>query len=186
MKFLPELALGWVNGWVPLLAFYVVFGLLLLIFPRSVVERLYDRTGWTESQKAITAFGKIFIFAWFLLVVFSPMKIATREFYLGIALFVIGTLGMVVALVNYRLSPLDKPITEGLYLISRNPQVLTIFIAFFGISLAIGSWLGILLLIIGGYFSHVRVLAEEEACLKQYGDSYRRYMERVPRYFVFF
>jgi protein-S-isoprenylcysteine O-methyltransferase Ste14 len=186
MNFLPELTLGWVNGWVPLLAFYAVFGLLLMIFPRGVVERLYDRTGWTERQKAITAFGKIFIFAWFLLVVFSPLRVTTTEFYLGIVLFVIGTLGMIVALVNYRSAPLDRPITEGLYRISRNPQVLTIFIAFFGISIAIGSWLGIILLILGGYVSHVRVLAEEEACLQQYEDSYRRYMERVPRYFLFF
>jgi protein-S-isoprenylcysteine O-methyltransferase Ste14 len=186
MELLPDLALGWVNGWVPLVAFYAVFGLLLLIFPRSVVERLYDRTGWTERQKAVTAFGKIFIFAWLLLVVFSPLRVAKKEFYLGSVLFVIGTLGMVVALVNYRSAPLDRPITQGLYRFSRNPQVLTIFIAFFGISISIGSWLGVLLLFLGGYISHVRVLAEEEACLQQYGESYRRYMERVPRYFVFF
>ena len=31
-----------------------------------------------------------------------------------------------------------------------------------------------------------RILAEEEACLAQYGDSYRDYMRRVPRYLVFF
>jgi protein-S-isoprenylcysteine O-methyltransferase Ste14 len=35
-------------------------------------------------------------------------------------------------------------------------------------------------------FSHYGILAEEEVCLKQYGDSYRAYMERVPRYFLFF
>jgi protein-S-isoprenylcysteine O-methyltransferase Ste14 len=30
---------------------------------------------------------------------------------------------------------------------------------------------------------HGRVLAEEEACLKRYGETYRAYMQRVPRYF---
>jgi protein-S-isoprenylcysteine O-methyltransferase Ste14 len=186
MDFVPDLTLGWTNGWVPLLAFYLVFGILLLISPRSVVARLYDRTGWTEPQKAITAFGKIFIFAWFLLVVFSPLKIDTFEFYLGSFLFVIGTTGMVVALINYRSAPIDQPVTGGLYRVSRNPQVLTIFVAFFGISFAIGAWLGLVLLSLAGFFSHIRVLAEEKSCLQQYGDSYMRYMERVPRYFMFF
>lgn len=33
---------------------------------------------------------------------------------------------------------------------------------------------------------HYGILAEEEVCLQQYGDDYRAYMQRVPRYFVFF
>lgn len=186
MEFIPDLGLGWTNGWAPLLAFYVVFGILLLIFPRSVVARLYDRTGWTEIQKTVTATGKIFIFAWFLLVVFSPLKTGSAEFYIGSFVYIIGTLGMVIALLNYRSTPLDQPATEGLYKFSRNPQVVTIFIAFLGINIAIGSWLGLILLTLGGIISHNRVLAEEGACLQQYGESYRKYLERVPRYFVFF
>lgn len=30
------------------------------------------------------------------------------------------------------------------------------------------------------------ILAEEEVFLKKYGESYRQYMQRVPRYFVLF
>jgi protein-S-isoprenylcysteine O-methyltransferase Ste14 len=33
---------------------------------------------------------------------------------------------------------------------------------------------------------HFGVLAEEEMCLKQYGESYRLYLEQVSRYLVFF
>jgi protein-S-isoprenylcysteine O-methyltransferase Ste14 len=33
---------------------------------------------------------------------------------------------------------------------------------------------------------HFGILAEEEACLKQYGESYRVFMKRVPRYFLVF
>jgi len=35
-------------------------------------------------------------------------------------------------------------------------------------------------------FQHFGILAEEEACLGQYGDSYSSYVKRVPRYFLFF
>jgi protein-S-isoprenylcysteine O-methyltransferase Ste14 len=80
----------------------------------------------------------------------------------------------------------NQPATEGLYSISRHPQVLMLFISSVGICIAIGSWLAVLILVISKFFGHFRTLAEEEACLEQYGDSYRAYMKRVPRYFLFF
>jgi protein-S-isoprenylcysteine O-methyltransferase Ste14 len=64
--------------------------------------------------------------------------------------------------------------------------VLMLFISSVAICIAIGSWLALLILIISRFFGHIRTLAEEEACLEQYGDSYRAYMKRVPRYFLFF
>jgi protein-S-isoprenylcysteine O-methyltransferase Ste14 len=41
------------------------------------------------------------------------------------------------------------------------------------------------MLVISRLFQHLGILAEEEACLAQYGESYRAYVERVPRYFLF-
>jgi hypothetical protein len=32
---------------------------------------------------------------------------------------------------------------------------------------------------------HFGIVADEEVCLNQYGESYRLYLEQVPRYFVF-
>ncbi len=52
------------------------------------------------------------------------------------------------------------------------------------ICIAIGSWFALFVLIIPKFFGHFRTLAEEEACLEQYGDLYRAYMKRVPRYFL--
>ena len=43
----------------------------------------------------------------------------------------------------------------------------------------------ILLLVVAG-FSHLRILGEENACLQQYGEAYREYMRRTPRYLLFF
>jgi protein-S-isoprenylcysteine O-methyltransferase Ste14 len=61
-----------------------------------------------------------------------------------------------------------------------------LLVAGVGISIAIGSWLALLMLLLGLVFTHRKLLAEEASCLRQYGDSYRTYMERVPRYFLFF
>jgi protein-S-isoprenylcysteine O-methyltransferase Ste14 len=87
---------------------------------------------------------------------------------------------------HYRSTPPDEPVTKGFYRISRNPQALTLLVSFYGVSIAVGSWLALFILTASLVFHHLTVLAEEGSCLRQYGDSYSAYMKRVPRYFLFF
>lgn len=186
MEIFPELQLDLLNGWVLFVFFYIVFGILLLRFPKSVVSRLYDRSAWSKKQKLFSALGKLFILSWFALAGLTPLKIGNVVFILGGVMYLLGLLGFVLSLLNYRDTPLDQPVTKGLYRISRNPQQVSILFSYLGISTAIGSWVAILLITIGAFMSHIRVIAEERSCLLQYGPSYRQYMERVPRYFLFF
>lgn len=102
------------------------------------------------------------------------------------SIYSLGLIGFVIALLNYKNTPVDQPVTSGLYRISRHPQQLTISVSFLGISIAIGSWLAFAFIIIGVIGAHYKILAEEEACLEQYGESYKNYMEHIPRYFLFF
>jgi protein-S-isoprenylcysteine O-methyltransferase Ste14 len=186
MELIPEIRLGLLNGWLPLALFYIFFGMMLMAFPKSVVARLYDRSGWTVTQRNLSALGKLFIFSWLFLAIFTPLELSRGIFVLGIFIYFIGLAGIIVALLNYKDTPLDQPVTKGLYRISRNPQQVTILMIFLGVSLMTGSWLALILLGISAVFAHVRVLAEERSCLEQYGASYENYMEEVPRYFVFF
>jgi protein-S-isoprenylcysteine O-methyltransferase Ste14 len=59
-------------------------------------------------------------------------------------------------------------------------------LAFLGASIAMGSWPSFLLMAVAVVGGHFRLVAEEKACIQQYGDAYREYMQRVPRYFLFF
>lgn len=186
MELTPEINLGILNGWVLLVIFYAVFGIILLSFPKSVVSRLYDRSAWSQRQKILSAFGKLFILAWFALVILTPLNIGHVVFILGGAIYIIGLLGFVLSLFNFKDTPLDLPVTKGLYQVSRNPQQVSIFLSYLGISIAIGSWVAVILITIGAFMAHIRVIAEERSCLQQYGDSYRQYLEQVPRYFLFF
>ena len=68
----------------------------------------------------------------------------------------------------------------------ESPKQFMLLVSGVGISIAIGSWLALLTIVLGLVFAHFRILAEEGTCLRQYGDSYRAYMERVPRYFLLF
>ena len=186
MELFPTLQVGWLNGWVLLCMFFAIFGILLLAFPKDVVRRLYDRSGWSKGERVLNAIGKLVNFTWFAFVILTPLKIGTPVFAVGVAIFALGLAGFVVALLNYNDTPRDQPVTKGLYKISRNPQVLMLYISYYGISIAIGSWIAVFIQFISQVFSHARILAEEGSCLRQYGDSYRVYMRTVPRYFVFF
>ena len=186
MELIPALEIGWLNGWIPICLLYLILGILRWAFPKDVVERLWDKSGRSKRRKVFIYIGILLSFVYFGLIIFTPLKIGANVFIPGIILFALGLAGFVIALFNFKNAPLDQPVTRGLYRISRHPQQLMFFTAFFGICIAIGSWLALFIQIVSSLFLHFRILAEEKACLERYGDSYRSYMKRVPRYFLFF
>ncbi len=186
MTLIPEFKIGLWNGWIPLCLLYLIFGILLVSFSKDVVKRLYDRSGWSKRQKVLTVVGKLFAFIFLFLIIFSPLKIDSIIFIIGTIIYFIGLIGFIIALFNYKKTPLNQPVTKGLYRISRHPQILTLLILYFGICIAIGSWFILLIFFIFSLFTHFRILAEEKACLEQYGGSYREYMKKIARYFLFF
>jgi hypothetical protein len=60
MELFPQLRLGWLNGSLLLAALYGVYGLMLLVFPRDVVARLYDRPGWSKEMSKLSAMRMLF------------------------------------------------------------------------------------------------------------------------------
>ena len=186
MRLIPALEIGWLNGWIPLGLLCLVEGLLLKAFPKDVVARLFDRSGWDRKQRAFTIIGKLFSLACIVLIIFTPLQIGSSAFSFGMILYALGLVGLIIAILDFKNTPLDQPVTAGLYRISRHPQIVMLFVVFLGSCFAIGSWLALFMLMMSKVFQHLGILAEEEACLAQYGESYRAYMKRVPRYFVFF
>ena len=186
MQIFPELTLELWGGWIFLLLFIVVFGGVVRSFPKDVIARLYDTSHWTPAQRNFTRIGKVLSLAVFVLVALTPLDSTTVVFWVGSALFFVGLGGLVVALFNFRHTPAGEPARQGLYRVSRNPQWVMLVLMSLGTCLAAGSWtvLGLMLLAVICY--HFRILAEERACLVQYGEAYRAYMQQIPRYFLFF
>lgn len=187
MELIPHLEIGWFNGWILLALLYLAYGILLLIFPGDVIARLYeyDRTKWSGRQRIFYVITKLLILVYFILIIFTPLKTGTIVFISGIILFLCGLTGFIVALINFKNTQLGHPVTAGLYKISRHSQVFSGFVLGCGICMVTGSWPALFILILSLLFGRTRIQAEEEACLEQYGDSYRSYMKRVPRYFLF-
>ena len=186
MEFIPALEMGWLNGWILLAFEFLIEGFLLLIFPKDVVSRLFDRSGWSVKQRFFTITGKVFSLACLVLIILTPLKNHSSIFIVGLILYAIGLAGLVAAMLNFKDTSLSQPVTKGAYRISRHPQIVALFILFLGICVAIGSWAALFMLMMSRLFQHFGILAEEEICLRGYGESYRAYMERVPRYFLFF
>jgi protein-S-isoprenylcysteine O-methyltransferase Ste14 len=188
MELIPALQIGWLNGWTLVCSLYLIYGAFLMTFPKDVRARLfsYDRSRWSRKQRAFYVIGRVSVLVYLVLITLAPLRTGTGVFIPGIILFALGLVGFIIALSDFKNMLPNQPATEGLYSISRHPQVLMLFISSVGICIAIGSWLAVLILVISKFFGHFRTLAEEEACLEQYGDSYRAYMKRVPRYFLFF
>jgi len=186
MELVPALEIGWLNGWIPLCLLCLIECLLLMVFPKDVVARLFDRSGWDKKQRTFTVIGKLFSLACLVLIILTPLKIGSNAFIMGTIPYILGLVGLIIAIFNFKNTPIGQPVTGGLYRVSRHPQILMLFVLFLGICVAIGSWLALLMLMMSKLFQHLGILAEEEACLEQYGDSYRAYMKRVPRYFLFF
>jgi protein-S-isoprenylcysteine O-methyltransferase Ste14 len=186
MELFPAMDIGLFNGWLLIAFFYLVFGVMLIIFPKTVVARLYDRSGQRGIQKGRRVIGLILVFLWFFLSIVTPLTDENAVLTFGIAIYSLGLVGMVIALLDYKNTPISQLVTSGLYRISRHPQQVTLSASFLGVSIAMGSWLALGLIVLGLIMAHPKILAEEEACLEIYGESYKRYMERVPRYFLFF
>ena len=186
MELFPTLELRWLNGWILLVFEFLIQGSLLLVFPKDVVTRLFDRSGWSVKQRVYLIIGKVFSLITLVLIIFTPLQIDSGVFILGMILYAIGLVGLVVAMFNFKATPLDQPVTEGVYKISRHPQIVAQFIFLSGICMAIGSWMALFTLLMSRLLQHFSILAEEEECLKRYGDSYHSYLQTVPRYFLFF
>jgi protein-S-isoprenylcysteine O-methyltransferase Ste14 len=186
MELWPELGLGWLNGWIVWVLLGLAESTCFLVFPRDVVKRLFDRSGWSQKQVGFTVAGKLCALACLILLVFTPLKLGRPVFWIGLAMTATGLVGLVAALREFKNTPLDEPVARGLYRISRHPQLVMASIVLLGGAIAIGSWAAVIALFVARVLGHFSIVAEEQVCLKQYGYSYREYMQRVPRYFLLF
>jgi protein-S-isoprenylcysteine O-methyltransferase Ste14 len=83
-------------------------------------------------------------------------------------------------------TPDQAVVDRGAYQHVRHPSYTAGAILFLGIGLALGNWIGLLLLMLGLFVGYAyRVSVEERALLTTIGDPYRQYMSRTKRFVPF-
>jgi protein-S-isoprenylcysteine O-methyltransferase Ste14 len=114
--------------------------------------------------------------------IFLPLELGTAWFYTGLAIFMLGVILSMILSVNIASTPSDVPITTGIYRYSRHPIYLTAILRVVGMGIASASWVFLLLpasLLIGLF---IFAGAEERDTTEQYGEAYREYVKRTPRW----
>jgi protein-S-isoprenylcysteine O-methyltransferase Ste14 len=186
LNIVPEFQIGLWNGWWFSLVYLAVSVGLLALYPKHVAKRLFTWPEMSKTEWVIARIESVLYYGIIVYAVFVPLKLGTAWLYTGLVVFGLGMIGNLTATANFASTPPDQPAVEGLYRISRNPCHVTSFVAWLGVGIATASWVIIVADVVMNLLMHVTTLAEERFCLEKYGQLYREYMQKVPRYFLFF
>lgn len=86
---------------------------------------------------------------------------------------------------NHEVAPRTKHLmTDGPYRFSRNPMLLGIYIYDIGVILWLLSWWPLMVFAVEVIFLTIQVRSEETRLEADFGDEYRTYKQKVPRYFI--
>ena len=183
MSVIPAFELGFWNAWI------FILPVLLLIFIGNRLTKKRKMESLSEYISDFSKKGKILltilvlpILGSYLYSIFLPLKLGTIWFYIGFVIYLVGLIIQIIAWQNLATASVDKPVTKGVYRISRNPMYIGDFLTFFSIAIVSLSWIFLLVVIISVINNYIAVISEERECLVKYGDEYREYMDRIPRW----
>jgi len=155
---------------------------LLMLIHKGTTEK-GKPVSHSETEKKLYP---VMWIVWILGVVYSiflPLQLGTIWFYIGLPISLVGLITFTMVIVTFATTPIDgEPLTKGLYRYSRHPMYVTQALMFIGVGIACASWLFLLFTIVYTILSIICVGSEERFCLEKYGDAYREYMNRTPRW----
>ena len=185
MSLLPAFEIGVWNAWI-LMLYYPLHPVLMLLIDRLVgtggIYRKMADSPMRKTEKLAFIWANVLSFILLLYSIFLPLKLDSAWFYMGMVVYLFGLVMFLIAIGNIATTPPGEPFVKGLYRYSRHPMVFFSFFTFIGVGIAAASWLFLLLSsVVIGLFA-VYVVAEERGCCDRYGDSYREYMDKTPRW----
>ncbi len=185
MSFFTTLKASLLGGWIPIVLLMCI-QMVMMSAVKEGGKRAVDTSWYNKKDKAFASWTFILQGAMILLGTFLPLKTGTPWFTVGLVIFVLGALMMVWAFLSYGKASLDKPVTGGIYKVSRNPMYTSFIIGVLGATVATSSLWMLILLVLFVIATHGVILGEERYCAETYGEPYLKYKEATPRYFLFF
>jgi len=179
MSLIPAFEIGLWNAWILILPLILVIGIVQNVMKQRNGNEMAQLN---KKEKKISKILMVTYLAVIVYSIFLPLELGTVWFSAGITIYLLSTVLGTIAVLNFLTTPKDKPVTGGMYRISRNPMYLTGFFMYVGIGIASASWVYLVWAIAYVIMSHIVITSEERFCLKKYGDKYREYMNRIPRW----
>ena len=185
MSLTPDFELGFWNAWIFMGPFLLVtFLTMLLMLKKGAPGGPASVSCKSKTTLLVASLSKIIIFPAAIYSVFLPLELGTVWFYVGLPISLIGLVGSLMILMSWAITPASEPVTGGLYRYSRHPMYVTMVLLLLGVSIGSASWVFLVFAIISGigvtrpYFIKI----EEAQCLGHYGEAYREYLNRTPRW----
>jgi protein-S-isoprenylcysteine O-methyltransferase Ste14 len=183
MSLIPEFEIGLWNAWILSAIFLAANYSIMFTAPKENVKEMMDQVKQAKGKDKLVNFCSMVVYLGIMFyAIFVPLKLGTTLFYVGLAMFVVGMIGEIITEVQLFFRKQGQLMTKGFFRVSRNPIYVFYFILCIGIGVATASWLILSLAVISIALNHYIALAEERFCLEKYGDAYREYMNKVPRY----
>jgi protein-S-isoprenylcysteine O-methyltransferase Ste14 len=177
MSFFPAFKVGLWNGWILIVPFLLIF-----FFGQIVNKDKFKQHPLTKKEKKLTVILQVILLISFIYPIFLPLNPGIACFYIGVIIYVVGLVFGIAAEINFSTTPRDMPVTKGIYRISRNPMFFGGFLIFVGIGIAGISWVYLAMAVAFIILNNSTVIAEERFCLEEYGNVYREYMNKTPKW----
>ena len=183
MSAIPAFDIGVWNAWLLMVWLLIPYFLgPLNIIPKGREEGDSFISDFNKTQKRIFFAAQIGFLPLFIYSIFVPLKLGTAWFYAGLPIYIIGLILYKMVFVAFATTPPDRLVTTGIYRFSRNPMQLSMFIILIGIGVSTASWIYLLASVIYMILPLSWLRTEEDHLLRIYGDAYREYTERTPRW----
>jgi protein-S-isoprenylcysteine O-methyltransferase Ste14 len=180
VSLIPASEVGVLNAWIFIVPFLIAtYGLSYLIVDRKA--SIFAWPSYTKSEKMLVPIQMLLMVVPCIYSIFLPLKLGAAWFYAGLVIYLLG-LAFIMSVITFSGTPLEKPNTTGIYRVSRNPMYFGWFLAYVGIGIASASWLFLLLSVALIILMNILSGSEERFCYEKYGDAYREYMNRTPRW----
>jgi protein-S-isoprenylcysteine O-methyltransferase Ste14 len=181
MSAIPAFEIGVWNAWLLMLPLFLIPAIM-----SSIKKGLFKKTESTDNlskrEKRVFVLSKVVLVLTFLYSIFLPLRLGTLWFYIGLPISLLGIAMYIIVSVNIANTPVDRPVTKGLYRYSRHPMYMASIPALIGVGIASASWLFLLLSVLFAVTHLMNGVYEERLCLVAYGSVYQEYLDRTPRW----
>jgi protein-S-isoprenylcysteine O-methyltransferase Ste14 len=189
MSWLPALEIGFWNAWIFMVLYLAASMVPFYIDKEKTEKRSEGEPTGDELEKTtriVHVITHIVLMPFTIIYsIFLPLKLGTLWFLAGLPFCLLALVLLLGFSASWSTAPLGEPLTKGVWAISRNPACLGLFLGYVGIGIACASWVFLLCALVHIVSWHFGVIEEERFLLEKYGDAYREYMNRTPRWIGF-
>lgn len=173
MSLIPVFEIGLWNAWIFIIPLFAIHVVSLRVLKSRGVEG-------QPSKIMMIIFLILHFLPIFILLILDIMWLIA-----GFIVYLIGMFFVIMAIIDFATSPIDKPVTTGIFRFSRNPMYIGGIFIFLGIAIMSASWVYGIIILIWLILMINSIAKEESQCLKKYGKAYSDYMSKTHRWFGF-